>query len=420
MSRRQINIYVLVGLLVGVLVLIFAFGTRSPYNWVENYFVTSKGPYGTYVVKELLDDFYKGEPFTIMEDSLDAIAGYEKNDPANYIFIGASQYLDSTDIETLVAFVEKGNNAFIASRSLDDQLLEFFYYYDCDDIEWGGYQEVIDTNVSMNLQHGNLALDSAVAFRFIYRSRPANYKWQFISSDFICDVPEGFVELGYFNEYYPNFVRIAIGEGFFYLHTNPIVFSNIELLDKKRLPYISAVFSNLSNGPIFWDEYSKLPGYIDNRPSRRGLSDKSPFQYILSQPPLAWAWYLVVVMTLLYLLFRTKRRQRIIPVLERNSNTSLEFLQTIGHLYFLQNDHKKIALHKMRLFLGFLRDHYSLQTNDLDATFVQGLSAKSEISKDNIDAILLLYKNIKSSSLVSQKILKDFHELIEDFYKNCK
>ena len=219
---------------------------------------------------------------------------------------------------------------------------------------------------------------------------------------------------------YPNFVRVAMGEGYFYLHTNPMVFTNIELLDEERLPYISGVFSHLSKGPIFWDEYSKLTSFNRSNNSQRSFNSRSPFQYILSQPPLAWAWYLLVILTAFYLFFRTKRRQRIIPVLERNVNSSLEFLQTIGHLYILQNDHKKIALHKARLFLSHIRSHYGLQTQNLDEGFVKSLAAKSEVDKKQIEAILLLYKNIQTSSIVSEKILKSFHTQIEDFYKNSK
>ena len=54
-------------------------------------------------------------------------------------------------------------------------------------------------------------------------------------------------------------------------------------------------------------------------------------------------------------------------------------------LYFLQNDHRKIALHKMRLFLGFIRERYYLATQELDASFKQQLSLKSEIPEKEIE-----------------------------------
>lgn len=421
MKNRSRNIIVFVSLAALLTFLIIRFGSQPEYSWAENYEVTNKGPYGTSVIKELLEDFIPGEKLILLEDSIRQLADYEQDSAANYLFIGASQYIDSLEAELLFDFVDQGNNAYLISRSLPEDLAYYLYSYDCNDYqEWEGYDVWQDTMVEMNLGHQALAQEENTPFLYEYKGRKRNYDWQYIPNDFICDVPFGFVRLGTFNGNYSNFVRVPYGRGHFYLHTNPMAFTNISLLEADRLAYVSSVFSHFQKGPIYWDEASKLSGYLPNPRSNRSLSEKTPFDFILSQPALAWAWYLVLVMTLCYLLFRTKRRQRIIPVLEKNRNTSLEFLQTMSNLYFLQNDHRKIALHKMRLFLAFIRERYYLSTQDLDAPFVEQLGLKSEIPKKEIDAILLLYKNIKSSSFVSEKILVDFHKKIERFYKNCK
>jgi len=420
MKRRQIITTAAIIVLVGLLYLLIRYTSNSQYSWVENYYVTNKGPYGTYVAKNLLEDYFKGERFRLMEDSLRLMARYSQDKPANYVFIGSSQYLDSTDLEQLLQFVERGNTAFISSRSISDKLGESFYYYDCYDTAWEGYDFISESVVSLNLEHPNFSFPEAPSQSVIYRDRVSSYTWQYLNRAYFCDAEAGFTMLGTFNQDYPNFMRIPIGEGYFYLHSNPILFSNIQLLEKEHLAYVEAIFSHLNNGPIFWDEHSKMPGYIPDNPGRRGLSGQAPLQYILSQPPLAWAWYLLLGMAAFYLLFRTKRRQRIIPVLPRNANTSLEFIQTIGHLYFLQKNHQKLALQKGQLFLGFIRDHYGIQTRDLGPEFNRQLGAKSEVSPEKIEAVLLLYQNIRSSSFVSEKILISFHEQIEDFYKNCK
>lgn len=421
MKNRSRNIIVLVTLAAILTFLIIRFGSQPEYSWVENYQATNKGPYGTSVIKELLEDFIPGEKLITLEDSIMQLADYESEQVANYLFIGASQYIDSLDTDLLFDFVDEGNNAFLISRSLPQELSYYLYYYDCNEYQdWEDYDIWVDSLVQMNLNHQTFTQDSSTSYKYEYKGRIRNYDWQYIPNDFICDAEEGFVRLGTFNSDFTNFVRIPYGEGHFYLHTNPMAFSNISMLEKEHLSYVGAVFSHLHEGPIYWDEASKLSGYLPNPRANRSLSEKTPFDFILSQPALAWAWYLVLAMTLCYLLFRTKRRQRIIPVLEKNQNTSLEFLQTMGNLYFLQNDHRKIALHKMRLFLAFIRERYYLSTQAIDSTFVQQLNLKSEIPTKDIDAILLLYKNIKSSSFVSEKILIDFHKKIEGFYKNCK
>ncbi|MCB0572799.1 MAG: hypothetical protein KDC66_23685 [Phaeodactylibacter sp.] len=107
-------------------------------------------------------------------------------------------------------------------------------------------------------------------------------------------------------------------------------------------------------------------------------------------------------------------------MLEPNTNTSLEFLSTIGRLYFLQNNHRQLALQQIKLWQGHLREHYFLQTREMDKAFVEKLANKSEIPEDAINKILLLCRNIQSSNFVSENTLIEFHRLLDDFYKNSK
>lgn len=422
MDKRQRNIIILVAGLLLILFLLFQFAGRGGYSWSENYLAENRGPYGTDIIQQLLKDYYPAEEFTLMEDSIQLEESIGTQQPANYVFIGASQYLDSSSVAQLFDFLETGNRAFIISRTLSEEIADYLYLYDCySGYYWEGYEEFRDTAINVSLVNQEVFSEETNAhLAYRYRNQVRNYEWQFLDERYICEDDEEIFPLGTFDGLYTNFVGIKYGDGYLYLHTNPILFSNYALLEEERLPYAEAIFSYTLEGPIYWDEYSKIPGFLRNPRFPKQISDRTPFDYILQQPPLAWAWYLLLVMAGLYLLFRTRRRQRVIPVLEKNRNTSLDFLQTIGHLYFAQNDHRKIALHKARLFLGFVRERYSLATQQLDDKFAQQLSAKSEIPKKDIDAILLLNKNIQTSSFVSEKILVSFHQKIEAFYKNCK
>lgn len=421
MKKRQRNIIFLLAGTLLLLFLLFQFAGKRDHSWAENYLVENRGPYGTDIIRQLLEDYYPAEDFQLMEDSLslDSEAGREQ--PANYIFIGASQYLDSTSVTRLFRFINAGNRAFIISRSLSEEIVDYLYLYDCyNSYYWDGYDELRDTVINTRVDQVAFSEETGIHLPFRYRNQVRNYDWQYIKERYLCEEDEDILSLGTFGGYYTNFMGIKYGAGYLYLHTNPLLFSNYALLEEERLSYVEAVFSYTVEGPIYWDEYSKIPGFLRNPRFPKRISDQTPFDYILQQPPLAWAWYLLLTMAALYLLFRTKRRQRVIPVLEKNRNTSLDFLQTIGHLYFAQNDHRKIALHKAQLFLSYIREHYGLATQGLDETFARQLSAKSEIPQKDIAAILLLYKNIQTSSFVSEKILVNFHQKIEAFYKNCK
>jgi hypothetical protein len=223
-----------------------------------------------------------------------------------------------------------------------------------------------------------------------------------------------------------NFAQRPYGEGNFYLHTMPLAFTNYHLLEEDKLEYVDKVFSHLQEGPIYWDEYSgvseRVGEAINNRDYNSGnrmLRAESPLQFILSKPALSWAWYLLLTAVLLYVVFLSRRRQRVIPVLQKNTNTSLEFLSTIGHLYFLQNNHKQLALQKMQLFRSFIREKYHLHGLEFDEEFKKRLQQKSDVDRPIIDEIFLIHSNIKKRP-ITENTLIDFHKALEQFYRHCK
>ncbi|MBK7871155.1 MAG: DUF4350 domain-containing protein [Saprospiraceae bacterium] len=421
MNKR--HILIIFGILAVFAILIFLLWPRpsNRFSWQPNYKAENKQPYGAFIIAELLKNYFPDKGFEILRDSVNGNLPEDSLLHANYIFIGEALYMDSVDMEALLAFVENGNTAFISSLTIPKDLMDYLYYDECHYEEWSDYNIFQDTMVQLNLYDPKLHTKNNFYYKYVYRNKPRVYDWSHFNNDYFC---EGDLEpLGDLNDTLIHFARINYGDGVFYLHTVPITFTNYHLLDSNSLEYAHRVFSYLPEGKIYWDEYSKTfeaLGRYRNDPWSRSLSKESPLQYILSQPPLTWAWYLLIAIGLLFLLFRTKRRQRIIPVLEPNANTSLEFVSTIGRLYFMQNSHKKLALQKMKLFLNFVRERYHLRGQELDEEFIQKLIAKSEVPRELIDKIWLMHRNITNSSMMTENTLIDFHQLMDQFYKTCK
>ena len=63
----------------------------------------------------------------------------------------------------------------------------------------------------------------------------------------------------------------------------------------------------------------------------------------MKHPPLQYAFWLSLLLLLLYILFAGKRMQRIIPLVKPNENTTVTFTETIGRLYLQKKDNKNIA-----------------------------------------------------------------------------
>lgn len=421
------RLFLITGLLITLILLTFLFRSgRSSFNWRETYKAKSKDPYGAFIIHELLKTYLPDETVTVLEDSISNSLPKTTTRRSNYVFIGEGAFMSTADVDRILEFVAAGNLAFISSRTIPFDLMFYLYYEECDGYPWDDYIDHTDTSVILSLNHSALDTTAEFEYKYITRFRTSDYRWQYIENPYFCDQDTGLMELGRINDSLINFARIQYGAGHFYLHTTPMAFVNIQLLDQTGLDYAGKIFSHLHTGPVYWDEYSKVPEWLGRqrnqnwRGNSRRLASNSPLQYILSQPPLTWAWYLLLALGLLYLFFQAKRRQRIIPVIEQNSNTSLDFIATIGRLFFIQNSHKQLALEQMRLFQAYTRRHYNLQSREMNEAFVSRLAAKSEIPAENINKILNLYANIEKSSYISNNTLVDFHKLLDGFYKTCK
>ena len=405
---------------------------KRPVSWNEHYAAQSKDPYGAYVAFQTLKGSTDKKNFKTLSDSLSGKLPIDSSQNARYIFIGKTMYLSESSLDALIEFVAAGNDAFISANHLPYALLEEIYPNYCETDQetdyyygsgWEGFSYTEDSLVRLNLAHPDLQLKKDVPYRRKYYQRFVKGNWGFMEErHFLCDQEGAMTALGHLNGSLVNYARIPYEEGHFYIHSTPLAFTNYHLLRSEALEYAERAFSHLGTGPVYWDEGSKNPrsNALDTTPPSRSLSSDSPLQYILSQPPLAYAWYLLLLLGVLYLLVRSRRRQRIVPVLESNANTSLEFVSTIGRLYFLQNDHKQLCLQKMRLFQQFIRERYGLQSRESDEIFLAKLAAKSEVPRELIDKLFLIYYNIQSSNIVTEYTLAQLHGLIEEFHRTCK
>lgn len=401
---------------------IFMQNNRITYNWAENYRLDSKHPYGLHITNELLQSYnVEGHELTALAfENLDSTATGQ-----NYIAIDNAVFYDSLELSQLLQFVKNGNTAFISTKSVPIALIQNIYPEICDDHSWTYYLYANDSLSTLNVSHANLSDSMGFGYRFFYFDKPKNYNWHYIDPDYFCDAPYSLENLGNIDEYYPNFARKSFGEGYFYLHTTPLAFTNIQMLDEQGLAYASKVFTHLLPGKIWIDDKHGISeslsrrindelDYLDDRVS------EGPLQFIMRNNSLKWAWFLLLAAGLLFLLFRTKRRQRVIPILEANKNSSLEFISTIGSLHFLQKENNRLAQQMGQLFFSYIREHYDLPTHQPNEQFVDRLHGKSQIEKTELRKIINFIKGISINYDLSDYRLIELHRLLSHFYKNCK
>ncbi len=416
----------------------FVYESNKPkFDWEETswkkkgYNEDSEQPYGTRVAHRLLENYVAGKKcIDLKKDVAKELPVDTTSTGHNYVFVGEAMYLDSSGTKRLLDFVAAGNTAFISSKTIPFDLMTFVYFDECEEAPWSDYGMLEDSTALFSLRTPTLP-DSLTRFFFAKQNKPQAYQWHYIDTYHFCDSLAQH-PLGYLNQDRVNFAAFPHGKGRFLLHTNPIAFSNFSLLRPETRPYAVGVFSHLSAGNIYWDAVSRVPEAVGRRRNgsmfaNRGLPDEHPLTYILKQPALAWAWYLIAALAITWLVFRAKRRQRVIPVLPKNENSSYEFISTIAHLHFREKNYAGLSAQGIRHFLAQLRERYGLiapfdpETGipRTDDEFYRKLAQLSEVPEREARRVFGLHANTVNYE-PTEEMAVDLHLAMEAFLKAAK
>lgn len=430
MNKIPIIIGAIFGVIIILLIVYFTYNQQQTFRWYPSYKENGDQPYDLGLLNKHLRNSYKMQSF---QKRLAEELPKNATEKSAYLFIGETPFYTEAEAEMLRDYVRAGGKAFIATNRLPDSLIQFLIYGE----ECGSYDD---------FWRGDLAYEygSEITTRFEhpalntrkYKFESANQytmfgsSWMYIESKRLCDQAENpmatvsWIETSQ-NGTHANCVEMRVGEGFVYFHTNPILFTNYYFAKPEGFEYLTKLFAYMDTDVLYWDRASSLPP-IDRpfqRPRNNFASQRSPMQYIYSEQSLRWAWYLMLTLGIIYALFHAKRRQRIIPILEPNRNTSLEFVQTIGRLYFQQQDHRSILLKQMQLFLSHLRQRYHIVLRgEWDDNTVKRIAIRSGVKTTTIETIFKEY-NIISEKLkdpemrVSAATLNRFYLMIEKFHE---
>jgi hypothetical protein len=446
-SKRN-KVLVFVGALVGLLAiyLLFFYSPNKRFNWSEDYKLDKERPYGTWLISELLQYYSPKREFSILNESLDYSLEKAKT-PSNYVFIGEEIYLEQIYSDSLLAYVAKGNNAFIFTDGLPWLIQETIMGLNNFD-EPENFEELSDDPVfsdSENLD-GYKTYDFDTVFteitvqelnplnpyRFIYRNRFGIYNrlWAHVSKKNL-----NLLQAGALGEFYGinseldtlggiNYYRVNYGKGSIYFHTQPFQFTNIQLLDSNAVDYANAVFAYLNDGPVYWDEHN----WIFNRPTSKTWTFKpfyrqnseSPLKLILSNPSLKWGWYLLLLFILLFVIFEGKRRQAVIPVLADKQNTTLAHIKSLTKLYYASEEHLPIANKMFENFLWHVRSELRIDTSKPSEKLVLEIAIKSGSDEKTVKAIFDQWEKITGWGSVKSQFFLEFYNNIDKFYRKEK
>lgn len=353
-----------------------------------------KIPFGTKALYELMPDLVRQPSVpTVRLPIYNQLKDNTLPKPSNYIFITHDFSLSATERQLLRQYVSRGNNVFISAYSFPDTLgMELGFRAD------EKPPKLVDTTLINNFT--NPQLKKAKGYNF-HHDDGRNF--------LTLTRPDSITVLGRNARREPVFIHVQHGKGSFFIHNLPLAFTNYYVLDSTTSDYAFKALSYLPTRPTFWDEYLNQGRFDEDQ--------QSILRYISTQPALNWAYYLVLFGLLLYAIFAGKRTQRIIPVVEPPRNTSLEFVETVGRLYFQQGDHDNLARKKIQYFLAYVREHFGLNTALLDMPFAETLARKSGVPQEEVTALVRRIDVVRRSTFLSENELLNLNQDIDAFYQ---
>jgi hypothetical protein len=378
---RKSKIVLIIFSLVIVGIIVAEIVRPKPINWRPSYTASSKIPFGCYVLyNELATIFDNSDINTVEESVYDVLVDRDKTIESNYIFINEYIDLDKQESIQMLDYVSEGNTIFISASGFGN------YLSDTLNISIESDYNLKEGSTKLSFTHEEFRSKKFELSRGVYNSHFTSVDSTnttilghitYLKEDFLDDKPPQKFRRA-------NFIKTKFGNGHFILNTTPQAYSNYYML-KGNQDYVSHTLSYLEDKDIlYWDNYKKAGRAIIN----------SPMRFVLNQPALKWAYYLMISGVLLFVFFKSKREQRIIPVIEPLKNSSVEFAQAVGSLYNQNKDFTDLINKKLNYFLEYIRSHFHMDTSILNEKAIQVLASKSgkgmEETKNLIEYIVKL------------------------------
>lgn len=391
---RLLTALLAVGLILLVVAIVYA---PQPVDWSNSYSKRHSIPLGMSLVYEVSDVLFPNQEVRVANGGIANFLEDAIPLNTNLIFINDQLEMDLLDWSKVLDVAAAGSHVFLSAERFSQNITDSLGF----EIILGLPLPRVLTNDSVGYNFTNKRLKTAGNYWY-GRTITNNY---FSRYDSLKTSVIGYNHLGK-----TNFIHTRYGAGSIYINCNPIAFTNYHLINGNKSEYIFKALSYLPVATTIWDEK-----YKTGAPALA-----SQMMFVMDNKSLRMAWYLFLIGVALFMVFQMKRRQRAIPVVQAPKNTSLDFVETIARLYFLNQNHLNIAQKRYQYFLDFLRSNYYLDTSLPESRLIEETSRKSGVPERTLASIFHMAANIEKVKHISHEDLHQFNRQLEFFYKNCQ
>lgn len=368
---------------------------KDPINWNPSYLEIDKIALGSYVLFESWKDAATHNIIRVKESPFEFLS---KEDPkGTYFFLNDNLFIDQTELDKLLTWVEDGNTIFLSANNISKKLLD-----------------TLDINIQTLNPGKDFKLQPYINLtnKKFWRDKPYHMDQErrilrLEKSDSLEQNVLGVVNVKEFNHKdraYPNFLESKFGKGKIFIHTMPEAFSNYFLLADSNYKYVQDALAYIpANTNVYWDDHYKS-GKVYNT---------SPLYILLNNKALKWAYYFVLIGSILFIIFEGKRKQRPVPVITPLKNQSYQYSQTISELYLEQKQYKSLATKDIQHFYEYLRMQFRLDTSNINEQFYKDISARVDLSLEEVRSQFNWISSLSEKEEITKNELQELHRVIQ-------
>lgn len=380
--NKTFKIYAVIFIVVMIILVLFEANKTERTDWRKNFDINQKSPFGLFVFNNEVNTLFKNKIKKISETPYDYYQADKK--PHNILVI--EETIDRPSWNKILDQVSKGSDAMLIVSEMPKQISDSIGYY--------------DSQISFEDENVLKLTDKKFSNDFIHLDKfPSGRGFTFIKPG--VEVLGKTVEKN--NSDQANFIKIAFGKGNIYVHCEPLFITNYYLLKRGNVRYAQDVFSYLDDRETIW--------FVEND------AKVSQFflRFILSNPALKYAWWVLLGGLVLFIFFNAKRKQRIVPIIEPLKNTSVDFVKSIGNLYLQEGDFHDMMAKKAQYFLNKVRMDLLIDTQHLDQEFAKKLHLKTGKPMEMINEAMNLIKKAQDPyAQVMKEDLGKMNKLLDE------
>jgi hypothetical protein len=220
----------------------------------------------------------------------------------------------------------------------------------------------------------------------------------------------------------PNFVKLKWGKGHIFLHSNPEMFYNYQMLTNDGFNYAQNVIHQFPpKHQIVWLELGRLSDDIgdfetEETEGDQGKKDNSLLQFLFKKIELLIALLLTILGIILYLIFRSKRYWPIVKYIPETKNRSLDFANTMTAIYLQQESPYSILIVMRRNFRANINRQFFIDlSKDDKKKDIQSLAEKSGVKFIDVENLVNMLENQKMHA-VTYEYVQEVAKMQRAFY----